>query len=176
MLNKQKMKKLFKVAIVAVGILMLGNFAKAQTKVGYINFQALIAQMPEAKTVKAQLDTYSKQFTDELAVMQNELQTKGKEFQAQSATMTDAVRSAKQTELQDLQNRLQSYNTTAQQKFEERSNELIKPLTDKARAALTAVAKEKGYTYVLDSSQVQLLVSPDGDDMMAAVKLKMGLK
>ncbi|MDB5007276.1 MAG: hypothetical protein JWP45_1669 [Mucilaginibacter sp.] len=170
------MKKLFKVAIVAVGILMLGNFAKAQTKVGYINFQALISQMPEAKTIKTQLDTYSKQFTDELAVMQNELQTKGKEFQAQSATMTDAIRSAKQTELQDLQNRLQSYNTTAQQKFEERSNELIKPLTDKARAALTAVAKEKGYTYVLDSSQVQLLVSPDGDDMMAAVKLKMGLK
>ncbi|MDB5016456.1 MAG: hypothetical protein JWQ84_1288 [Mucilaginibacter sp.] len=155
---------------------MLGNFAKAQTKVGYINFQALISQMPEAKTIKTQLDTYSKQFTDELAVMQNELQTKGKEFQAQSATMTDAIRSAKQTELQDLQNRLQSYNTTAQQKFEERSNELIKPLTDKARAALTAVAKEKGYTYVLDSSQVQLLVSPDGDDMMAAVKLKMGLK
>jgi outer membrane protein len=176
MLNKQKMKKLFKVAIVAVGILMLGNFAKAQTKVGYINFQSLISQMPEAKTIKTQLDTYSKQFTDELAVMQNELQTKGKEFQAQSATMTDAIRSAKQTELQDLQNRLQSYNTTAQQKFEERSNELIKPLTDKARAALTAVAKEKGYTYVLDSSQVQLLVSPDGDDMMAAVKLKMGLK
>ncbi|MDF2431074.1 MAG: outer membrane protein [Mucilaginibacter sp.] len=170
------MKKLFKVALVAVGILMMGNFAKAQTKVGYINFQSLISQMPEAKTVKTQLDTYSKQFTDQLAVMQNELQTKGKDFQAKSATMTDAVRSSKQTELQDLQNRLQNYNTTAQQKFEERSNELIKPLTDKARAALTAVAKEKGYTYVLDSSQVQLLVSPEGDDLMTAVKLKMGLK
>ena len=42
------MKKLFKVALVAVCMLSIGNFAKAQTKIGYINFQALLAQMPEA--------------------------------------------------------------------------------------------------------------------------------
>jgi outer membrane protein len=170
------MKKLFKVALVAVCILMVGNFAKAQTKIGYINFQALVGQMPEAKTIKAQLDTYSKQFTDQLAVMNTELQTKGKDFQTQSATMTDAVRAAKQTELQDIQKRMQDYNTTAQQKFDEKTNELSKPLIDKARAAVTAVAKEKGYTYVLDSSQTTLIVSPEGDDMMASVKVKLGLK
>lgn len=170
------MKKLFKVALVAGCMLFVGSFAKAQTKIGHINFQALLSSMPEAKTIKSQLDIYSKQFTDELAVMQNELQTKGKEFQAQSATMTDAVRAAKQTELQDLQNRMQAYNNTAQQKFDEKSNELIKPLSDKARAAISAVANEKGYTYVLDSSQIQLLVSPAGDDMMAAVKAKLNLK
>jgi outer membrane protein len=170
------MKKLFKVALVGLSMVMAGNFAKAQTKMGYINMQLLVQSMPEAKTVKSQLDIYSKEFTDELAAMQNELQSKGKEYQAQSATMTDAVRSAKQTELQDLQNRLQAYNTTAQQKFEQRSNELIKPLTDKARAAIADVAKEKGYTYILDTTQTQLLVSPDGDDLMAAVKVKMGIK
>ncbi|MDF2431075.1 MAG: outer membrane protein [Mucilaginibacter sp.] len=170
------MKKLFKVALVAVCILMIGNFAKAQTKIGYINFQGLITQMPEAKTVKTQLDVYSKQFTDELTTMSNEYQTKGKDFQTQSATMTDAVKTAKTTELQDLQKRIQDYQNTAQQKFDERTNELSKPLIDKARAALTAVAKEKGYNYVLDSGQVQLLVSPEGDDMMTAVKAKLGLK
>lgn len=170
------MKKVFKVALVAVSMLFVGNFAKAQTKIGYINFQGLLTQMPEAKTVKTQLDVYSKQFTDEMALMQNEYQTKGQAFQSQAATMTDAVRTAKQTELQDIQKRIQDYNTTAQQKFDEKSNELIKPLTDKARAAIDAVAKEKGYIYVLDSGQTNLLVSPAGDDMMTAVKLKLGIK
>jgi outer membrane protein len=170
------MKKLFKVALVALSMLMVGNFAKAQSKVGYINFQALLTQMPEYKTIKSQLDIYSKQFTDELTTMQNELQSKGKEYQAQSATMTDAVRTAKQTELQDLQNRLQAYNTTAQQKFDEKTNELSKPMVDKARAAVSDVAKEKGYNYVLDSGSTQLLVSPDGDDLLPAVKVKLGLK
>src|SRR6185312_9781778 len=97
------MKKLFKVALVAGCMLFVGNFAKAQTKIGYINFDALIGQMPEAKTVKLQMDTYQKQFIDQLTSMNNELQTKGKEYQAQNATMTDAARTAKQAELQDIQ-------------------------------------------------------------------------
>jgi outer membrane protein len=170
------MKKLFKVALVAGCMLFMGNLAKAQSKIGYINFDAVLQQMPEAKTVKSQLDIFSKQFTDQLAVMQTELQTKGKEYQAQSATMTDAARTAKQAELQDIQNRMQAYNTTAQQKFDEKSNELIKPLSDKARAAISAVAKEKGFTYVINTAQTQLLVSPDSDDLMPAVKVKLGLK
>ncbi len=170
------MKKVFKVALVAVSMLFVGNFANAQSKIGYINFQGLLTQMPEAKTVKTQLDVYSKQFTDQMALMQNEYQTKGQAFQSQSATMTDAIRTAKQTELQDMQKRIQDYSNTAQQKFDEKSNELIKPLNDKARGAINEVAKEKGYTYVLNSSQTDLLVSPPGDDMMTAVKVKLGIK
>jgi outer membrane protein len=170
------MKKLFKVALVAVCILMVGNFAKAQTKIGYINFGELVRAMPEFKTVQSQLDIYQKQFVDQLTLMNNEFQSKGKEFQAQSATMTDAVRTTKNAELQDIQKRMQDLQNSAQQQVEAKSNELYKPLSDKARAAITAVAKEKGFTYVLDSSATQLLVSPETDDMMAPVKLKLNLK
>jgi outer membrane protein len=170
------MKKLFKVALIAVSMLFVGNFAKAQTKIGYINFQVLVGQMPEAKTVKSQLDIYQKQFIDQLTSMNNELQTKGQEFQKTSTSMTDAVRSAKQSELQDIQKRMQDYQNDAQQKVEAKTNELSKPLIDKARAAVTEVAKEKGFTYVLDSGQTTLIVSPEGDDMMPAVKAKLGLK
>ncbi|MDR6940628.1 OmpH family outer membrane protein [Mucilaginibacter pocheonensis] len=170
------MKKLFKVALVAVGILFAGNFANAQTKIGHINFNQLIDLMPETKTISTQLQAYQKQFIDQLTTMNNEYTTKGTEFQKTSATMTDAVRTVKATELQDIQKRMQDYQNTAQQQVEAKKNELGKPLFDKATAAVTAVAKEKGYTYVLDSSQVSLLVSPDADDLMAAVKLKLGLK
>lgn len=90
--------------------------------------------------------------------------------------MTDAVRSAKQAELQDLQKRIQDYQADAQQKVDAKSNELVKPLSDKARAAISAVAKEKGYTYVFNSAQIQLIVSPEGDDMMVPVKTKLGIK
>jgi outer membrane protein len=170
------MKKLFKFALVAAGLVFAGNFAQAQSKIGYISLQTVIGLMPETKTVKSQIDIYQKQFIDQIQVMNNELQTKGTEFQSQNATMTDAARSAKQTELQDIQKRMQDFENNAQQQVEAKSNELSKPLFDKARAAIAAVAKEKGYNYVLDSSQTQLLVSPEGDDMMAAVKVKLGLK
>jgi len=170
------MKKLLKVALVALSMLFVGNFAKAQAKIGYVNFNTLVGQMPEVKTISTQIDIYKKQFTDQLTLMNNELQTKGKEFQSQSATMTDATRTAKQTELQDLSKRMQDYDTNAQQQVQAKANELEKPIVDKARAAVAEAAKEKGYTYVLDSSQVQLIVSPEGDDLMAASKAKLGLK
>jgi len=171
------MKKLFKVALVAVGMILAGNFAQAQSKIGYVNFGAVITTMPEYKTVKSQIDIYQKQFIDQINVMNTELQTKGKEFQTQSATMTDAVRTAKQTELQDIQKRMQDFENNAQQQVDAKSNELIKPLSDKARAAVAAVAKEKGYTYVFDSSQGSpMIVSPEGDDLLVPVKAKLGLK
>ena len=171
------MKKLFKVALVAVSMLLLvGNFAKAQTKIGYINTNQLMDLLPEMKTLRVQMEAYQKTFSDELATMSTEYQTKGQKYEATQATMTDASRTAAQSELQDLQTRITSYRDNAQKSIEAKSNELLKPLTDKVRAAITAVAAEKGYAYVLDSGQVELLVSPAGDNLMAPVKTKLGLQ
>jgi Skp family chaperone for outer membrane proteins len=55
-----KMKKLFKVALVAAGMLFAGSFAQAQTKIGYINFEQVLTLMPETKTLSSQLDIYKK--------------------------------------------------------------------------------------------------------------------
>ncbi|MBK0378233.1 OmpH family outer membrane protein [Mucilaginibacter segetis] len=170
------MKKLFKVALFAAVMLFAGNFAQAQTKIGYINFDQLVSLMPEAKTLNTQLDAYKKTFIDELTSMNNELQTKSQEYQDKKASMTDAVRTSKENELQDLSKRFEDYKTQAQQKVEAKGNELTKPLIDKARGAIATVAKEKGYTYVLNSAQTDLIVSPPGDDMLEAVKAKLGLK
>jgi len=170
------MKKLFKVALVAIGMLFVGNFAKAQLKIGYIDQNALIAAMPEYKTVNTTMDAYKKTFTDQLATLSNEFNTKLAAYNAKKATMPDAQLKLAESELQDLQNRQQQYGTTANQSVETKGQELIKPLMDKAHTAIEAVAKERGYGYVLDSSQTALLVSPPADDMMAAVKLKLGIK
>ncbi|OKS85259.1 OmpH family outer membrane protein [Mucilaginibacter polytrichastri] len=170
------MKKLLKVVLVAGCMLLVGSFAKAQTKLGYINFNTLIDQMPETKGVQKASQDYQKQFIDVLQTMQTELTTKGQAYDAGRATMTDAVRTQKENELQELQKRIQEYQTTAQQKVQEKGNELIKPIVDKAKAAIAAVAKEKGYTYVLDTTQGEPIVAPPADDLMASVKLKLGLK
>jgi outer membrane protein len=169
------MKRVVKVALVAVSMLFVGNFAKAQ--IGYVNFAELVRALPEFKTMQSQIDIYQKQFIDQLTAMNNEYQTKGKEFQATTASMTDAVRTAKQAELQDIQKRMQELQTSAQQQVDAKSNELSKPLVDKCRAAVSAVAKEKGYTYVFDSSQGSpMIVSPEADDLLAASKVKLGVK
>jgi outer membrane protein len=170
------MKRLFKVALVAGCMLLTAGFAKAQGKMGYVDFNAIVDAMPETKTLQTQLQTYQKTFMDQLQTMQNEFQTKGAAYEKSRATMTDATRTATENELQDIQKRIQDYTNTAQQQVQAKSNELSKPLFDKVRGAITAVAKEKGYTYVVDSATTNLLVSPPTDNLLAAVKLKLGLK
>lgn len=170
------MKKVFKVALVAVCMMLMGNFAKAQSKIGYIAFDQIVQLLPEFKTVQTQLTAYQKTWTDNLQGLQTELQNKGQDYQAKQATMTDAVRSTKQAELQDLQKRLQDQSTNAQQQVEAKGQELYKPLIDKMRATVAGVAKEKGYAYVLNTTQTDLIVSPEADDLGPAVKLKLGIK
>ena len=170
------MKKFLKVSLVAVCVVFAGNIAKAQVKIGYIAIDQLVDQMPETKAAITNITAYNKQFIDQLTTMNNELQSKGQSYQAQRATMTDAVRTAKESELADLQKRFQDYQNTAQQQVEAKRNELGKPIIEKVRAAAAQVAKEKGYTYVINSSQTDLIVSPPGDDLMAGVKAKLGLK
>jgi outer membrane protein len=53
---------------------------------------------------------------------------------------------------------------------------LLAPILDKAKKVLKAVANEKGYTLVIDNSKDAVLVSAETDDLMPAVKVKMGLK
>jgi len=170
------MKKLLKVALIAVCIVFAGNLAKAQGKIGYVAVDAIVDQMPETKAAITTITAYNKQFIDQLTTMNNELQSKGQAYQAQRATMTDAIRTAKESELNDLQKRFQDYQNTAQQQVQAKQAELGKPIIEKVRAAVAQVAKEKGFTYVINSSQTDLVVSPPGDDLAAEVKTKLGLK
>lgn len=157
-------------------LLMSSVSAFAQGRVGYVAFNEVVQLMPETKTIQLQMDTYSKQWTEQLETINNDYTKKLKEYQAGEKNMTDAIRTTKQTELQGIQKRFTDLNTQAQQAVEAKSAELTKPLIDKVHVAVKAVAKEKGYTYVINSSETELLVFPDADNIMAAVKAKLGLK
>jgi outer membrane protein len=170
------MKKLLKVALIAVCIVFAGNLAKAQSKIGYVAVDAIVDQMPETKVAIKTITDYNKQFIDELTKMNNALQTAGQAYQAQRATMTDAVRTSKESELNDMQKRMSDYQNTAQQQVQAKQAELGKPIIEKVRAAVAQVEKEKGYAYVINSSQTDLVVSPAGDDLSTEVKAKLGLK
>jgi outer membrane protein len=75
-----------------------------------------------------------------------------------------------------LYSRLQGYDQEAQQKAQEYAQTKIAPVRAKALEAIKAVAKEKGYTYVIDDASSTLLVMPPGDDLLPFVKAKLGIK
>ena len=170
------MKNLVKVALVAICILSMGSFANAQQKIGYVNADQIMAAMPDAKTINQQIQDYQKTFSDKFAALNAEFTKKAQDFDKNRATMNDAAKTAAQSELADLQKRAQDFQQSASQQIEAKAQELSKPLTDKVRGAIQTAAKEKGYTYVFNTANTDLLVFPEADDLSAAVKLKLGIK
>ncbi|MBC9933766.1 OmpH family outer membrane protein [Chitinophaga qingshengii] len=169
------MKKYVIIAFVAVTGLFSVN-AMAQSKVAHINAQALVGSMPEAKKAETDLQTFAQSLEGEGKTMVDEYTKKVKEFDDKAASMTDNMKEIKGREIQDAQKRIQDYRDQAEQKVQQKQQELLKPIYDKARKAIEDVAKEKGYGYVIDSSAGLLLVSPSADDLLPAVKAKLGIK
>ena len=158
--------------------LLIGNivFAQASPKIGYLPTAELLQSMPERAKADSDIAKYAKSFQDQIDIMMKEYQTKGQQYQANEKTMTDAMKEVKMKEIQDLQNRIESTQQSAQEKIQSKKQEIYAPILDKAEKAIKAVAKEKNYDFVFDQSGGVLLYGRDSDNILPLVKAKLGIK
>ncbi len=169
-----------KVAIIAA-LVLVASFSAFQVnaqKIGYVNMQEIIVNMPEYAKADTTLANYRQDLFKEIQSMQKELQDNINTFIQDSTSMSDAVKEVKRDELQDQQSRLVRFQQTSQQKVGQKQQELLQPIIDKAQKAVNAVAGTKGYTWVFNDTGDGsiLLVKPSGDDLTAAVKAKLGIQ
>ena len=155
-------------------MLMLPMAISAQ-KFGHVNTQELFAQMPEMNQVKLKMDTIQNQYEMQLASMNEEIQRKAQDYQAQEATMPDAVKQIRQQELQEMQQRIQLFYQTAEQDIQKKQQELLLPVHEKMVKAIKTVGDREGYTYIFDSAAMQY-IAEGANDVMPAVKKELGIK
>jgi outer membrane protein len=171
------MKNLSKLFLV-VSLLMAGMISlnAQQLKLGHINTQELIAAMPESDTAQQKMQQAMKQLETELERMQVEFNNKYEDYVTNMETYSDLIRQSKETELQEMNQRIQQFQANAEQDLQQQRQKLFKPILDKANEAIAEVAQENGFTYIFDSgSGVLLFTSDNSKDIMSMVKEKMGL-
>jgi outer membrane protein len=158
---------------------LFGTFISAsyaQNKFGYINSRELLEVMPEVKKADSSLQIYAKSFQDQLESMSKEYETKVKDFQANEKTMNEAVKEVKVKEVQQLQERMEALQQSAQEKTAKRREEMYKPILEKADKAIKDVAKENKYDYIFDAAGGAILYAKDSDNVLSLVKTKLGIK
>ncbi|KYP13789.1 OmpH family outer membrane protein [Flavihumibacter sp. CACIAM 22H1] len=168
------MKKVLSVLMVALGLVAFNQTSQAQTKIGYISFNEIVALMPEAKKADSALVQFRDALIQSAQEKENALNEAITKFNADSAKMTAAVKEVKRKELQQKLTELQGEEQRIQQELQKRQEELSEPIQKKAMDAVQAVAKESGYAYVLPKEY--MIVSPPADDLLPLVKKKLGLK
>ena len=144
-------------------------------KYGYVNTTELFQQMPEVAQVKAQMDTIQSQYENQLTMMQEELQKKYQDYQANEATMPDAIKQMRQQELQEMQARIQTFYQTAEQDIQKKQQELLAPVHEKLTKAIKAVGARDGFTYIFDSAAL-VYIADSATDASEAVRKELGIK
>lgn len=160
-------------------LLFVGASASAQTlKFGHIEFQGLIQSMPERDVAQKAMAKMQADLESQLGVMQKEYQTKGQEYVAlvKQANLTEAIRQAKEADIQSLQERITTFQQQAQENLQKEESKQFQPIVEKARKAIGEVAKEQGLLYVFEVNQLIYYNTAQSIDMLPLVKTKLGLK
>src|SRR4030095_13211956 len=153
--------------LTVVVLLCIAVSGQAQSlKFGHINSADLLALMPEVKKADSSLQAYQKSLEDQNQSMITEYQAKVQDFQGLPPATTDAVKEVKQQEIQDLQTRIQQFQSTAQEKLQNKKEEIYSPILKKAEDAIKEVAKSSGYSYVFDTSAGAVIYAQEGDNIM----------
>ncbi|MCB0634520.1 MAG: OmpH family outer membrane protein [Saprospiraceae bacterium] len=166
------MKKFLKVGSLFILMCFAAINVQAQ-KFGYVNSQAILAEMPEVKQAEANLEALQKQLQKKLQDGMNKLQ---QDYIAIQQKVERGELSPKQQEdeakkLQDRQNQLAQEEQGMVQQIQEKRAKELNPILEKVNKAIADVAKENGFQFIFE--QGVLLYFEESQDVSALVKAKL---
>lgn len=146
---------------------------KAQ-KIAHLDYDSLISLMPETKLATEAANAYLTALNTEFSNMQAEYDKKLQAFKS-DANLSEVLLKTRKLELEQLETRIKDFQEQARADYNQKQMSLTLPIMEKVKAAISSVAKEMGYRYVLDKSKRStfILYSVDSDNILAAVKKKL---
>jgi outer membrane protein len=163
------MKK-FLSTVFALVLLAVVNINAQTAKVGYINTQELISQLPEVKVANDSIESLRKKWEVKISSMINELRAKAISLESKK-NETAPVQYQKEVELlQSEEKSIMDMEKLGQQQVLAKTDGLLNPIQSRINEIIKAVATEEGYSYVIDNAQGVLLYADKSVDITTKVK------
>lgn len=165
------MKQIKTLLIAALLVLGATQTISAQAKVAHVDVSDIMSKMPAMLDAQKQLDKLSTTYDADYKKMVEEYQAKLKKYEAEAATVTEAVNGERSKEVQDMQKRIVDFRDNAQKELQQKESDIVKPIMEKVRLSIQKIGKAKGFQYVLDGSTLLLA---DGTNITVDVKKDLG--
>ena len=150
-----------------VFVFILTNGVFAQVKIGYIDKEIVLKQMPEYKKVEDEYKAYEKLYADTLQARKSEVLTKAEFFQKKYEEIQAKIKSGEiksegeaktyedslttmQDDIKKMQDAYNTYLQKVQDVLQEKQADLLKPLLEKISKVLEEVAKEQKFNFIFD--------------------------
>mgnify|MGYP003951387295 CR=1 FL=1 len=139
----------------AVILFLLASPAQAQQKIGYVNSDYVLEQMPEYATIQQQLDRIAQTWQDELDQTKEDLDGQFREYQARELLYTNEERQRRRQEILQAEEALERLRVKyfgPEGDIFLQQEQLMRPVQEKILQAINEVADSEGYDYIFDSS------------------------
>lgn len=136
-------------------IFLIASKSFAQIKIGYVDSDAIMKQLPDYQDTQKKLDAIIKEWQEELAKLEKDWKTKYDDYEKRKLILSEQKRVEIEKELVDLENQVSKFR---QDKFGvrgelfQKQEELMKPLNNRVFNAIQQVAKENDYDFIFDRS------------------------
>jgi len=174
------MKRIMILAVAALILFAVNTNAQA-LKIGIVDVETIVKEMPEAKQAEVVLKDLSQKYQDSLVKMQKDLEEKYQGYLKQKAMMPADQQRKTEEELQLQNTQVMQYQ---EKKFGQQGElvvkreELLQPIREVVKTAIDKVAKAENIQIVLDKNEQIILYSEAKFDITYRVldQIKRGTK
>jgi outer membrane protein len=162
--------------LLALAIFITSISLQAQSKVGTIDAEYILAQMPEIATVEEGLKTYNTKLQEDVQANITKYEELVASYQTNNSTFTEEEKSTKESEIISIENDIKNFRQKATVLMQVRRNELTQPLYLKIDEAMKVIITNEKYTQIFNTSVNGLAYSDEKYDITDAVMRKLGIE
>lgn len=140
------------IAITGITLLMLCGAAQADTKIGFINNQRILAESPQAAKAKKRIEKDFEKRDQELQRMVKQLQTLQESLDKNSPTLTEAERRTKERELADLTRDVQRKQREFREDLSQRQNDEMAAIFERINKVIKQIADAEKFDIILQEA------------------------
>ena len=139
---------------------------------GYLSYEAALKAMPDYALVQQKMDQMRQQFQAETLRVEDEFNLKYEEFLDGQRDFPKTILQKRQSELQELMERNIRFKEESKKELEQTEKLLLAPLKIRLIEQLGAIARERGYAFIVDTDQKALpYINPSmGEDITLTVQ------
>lgn len=175
--SSKKLNDMKKIILLVLIALLTTTVSKAQ-KIGYVDTDYILSNIPEYKAAQAEIDKTSVDWQKEIEVKYGEIDKLYKIFQAESVLLTDDMKKKRENEIINKEKEvkeLQKQRFGVDGELFNKRMELVKPIQDKVYNAVKQVAEKSGLAFIFDKAgQLSLLYSNNKYDKSEDVLTLLG--
>lgn len=172
----ENQNKIMKKYLLVLSFTFFSITAFAQSKVGTIDADYILNQMPGMAQVNENLKTYNSDLQKDLESNVTKYEALVKDYQGNSASLSEEDRKAKESEIISLENDIKTFRQKAGVMMQIKKNELTQPLYEKINEAMMKVIQEENYTQIFHSGGNDLAFSSQEYDITLKVLDKLGIE